>query len=161
MTHEQMTTVLVEQQLLTQDQREAVLQSSATPSDNQCFLEYTAEQCGLHEVDLLDALGKHLRQAAPHVKLAQTAHDPAALAYLSPRDAWDYLILPLAVEPDGHLLCCTTPETLSTALAFLMRTIAVPFRIVFTDVRPLEQFIAEQYHYEGVDVDVDVEIEAA
>lgn len=157
MTHEQMTTVLVEQQLLTDPQRSTVLESPMTPSDNQCFLEHTAELFGLHEVDLLDALTKHLRHAAPVVKLSQTAHDAASLEYLSARDAWDYLILPLAVEPDGHLLCCTTSETLSTALAFLMRTLAVPFRIVITDVRPLEQYIAEQYHYEGVDVDLDIE----
>lgn len=157
MTHEQMTTVLVEQHLLTDEQRASVLESPTTPSDNQCFLEHTAEQFGLHEIDLLDALTKHLRHAAPEVKLSQTAHDAKALEYLAARDAWDYLILPLSIEPDGHLLCCTTPETLSTALAFLMRTLAVPFRVVITDVRPLEQYIAEQYHYEGLDVDVDIE----
>jgi len=157
MTHEQMTTVLVEQELLTEPQRAAVLSSSATPSDNQCFLEHTAELFGLNEVDLLDALTKHLRGSAPEVKLSQTAHDRAALEYLSACDAWDYLILPLAVEPDGHLLCCTTAETLSTALAFLMRTLAVPFRVVIADVRPLEQYIAEQYHYEGVEVDMDTD----
>ncbi|MEM1028676.1 MAG: hypothetical protein AAGJ38_11380 [Planctomycetota bacterium] len=157
MTHEQMTNVLVQQSLLTEEQQALVLDSSATPSDNQCFLEHTAEQFGLHEIDLLDALTKHMRHTAAEVKLTQTAHDPQALEYLAARDAWDYLVLPLAVEPDGHLLCCTTTETLSTALAFLMRTLAVPFRIVLTDVRPLEQYIAEQYHYEGVDVDLDIE----
>ena len=157
MTHEQMTAVLVQQQLLSEAQQQAVLESTTTPSDNQCFLEHTAELFGLHEIDLLEALTQHLRHAAPHVKLTQTAHDAQALEYLAARDAWDYLVLPLAVEPDGHLLCCTTPETLSTALAFLMRTLAVPFRLVLSDVRPLEQYIAEQYHYEGVDVDMDIE----
>lgn len=157
MTHEQMTEVLVNQNILTESQRTALLAPAAAPSDNHCFLEHAAEQFGLHEVDLLDALSKHLRHESPAVRLSQTVHDTAVLDYLSARDAWDYVILPLAIEPDGHLLCCTTEETLSTALAFLMRTLAVPFRIVFADVRPLEQFIAEQYHYEGVDIDNEIE----
>lgn len=152
MTHEQITAVLVEQKVLTPEQQTAVLDSPDSASDNQCFLTHTAEQLGLLEIDLLEAITRH-HKSAPEVRLSQTAHDPAALDYLAARDAWDYLILPLAVEPDGHLLCCTTPETLSTALAFLLHSLAVPFRIVVTDAGPLEQYIAEQYHYEGVDVE--------
>lgn len=157
MTHEQMTTVLVQRNILTEAQRSSLLDPAVAPSDNRCFLEHAAEQFGLHEVDLLDALSKHLRESSAEVRLSQTVTDTAVLDYLSARDAWDYVILPLAIEPDGHLLCCTTEETLSTAVAFLMRTLAVPFRFVLADVRPLEQYIAEQYHYEGVDIDSEIE----
>lgn len=161
MTHEQMTTILVQQKLIDPAQQAALLTPANAPSDQQCFLEHAAEQFNLHEVDLLDGLAKHLRGTAKHVRLSKTAHDTSVLDYLSARDAWDYLVLPLAIDPDGRLLCCTTEETLSTALAFLMRTLAVPFRLVVTDVWALEQYIAEQYHYEGVDVDAETEIEAA
>ncbi|MEM9418768.1 MAG: hypothetical protein AAGA25_06865 [Planctomycetota bacterium] len=155
MTHEQITSVLVEENLLTQDQRTAVLTAPGVTSDNQCFLEHAAKHLNLDEVELLGGLIEHTRRNATEVKLTQTAHDPAALEYICARDAWDYLILPLAIEPTGHLLCCTTSETLGTALAYLTRTLAIPFSIVITDIRPLELYIAEQYHYEGVDLDTE------
>ena len=153
MTHEQMTSVLVQQNLISQEQRTAVLSDPGVTSDTRCFLEHAAKE--LDESELLGGLIEHTRKTATAVKLTQTAHDPAALEYICARDAWDFLILPLAVEPDGHLLCCTTSETLGTALAYLTRTLAIPFRVVITDIRPLEQYIAEQYHYEGVDLDTE------
>jgi len=155
MTHQQITSILVQQQKLTDAQRDTLLEHLGAGSDNTPLLATAAEHFGLNEIDLLDALADHLRRSADRVNLSQTPHDPASLAHLSARDAWDYLVLPLTIEPDGHLLCCTTEETLPTALVFLMRTLAVPFRVVLADIRPIEQYIAEQYHYEGIDLDVD------
>lgn len=151
MTPEQMTAVLVAQHQLTEDQRTALLDQLHATSDKVSLIDLAHEQFGTNELDLLDALAKHLQKNADHVKLSQTPHEPGALTYVPARDAWDYLILPLELEPDGSLLCCTTEETLPTALAYLMRSLNVPFHVVTADVRPLEQYIAEQYHYEGVD----------
>lgn len=151
MTPEQMTSVLVAQHQLTESQRDALLGQLHDASDKISLLDLAHEQFGVNELDLLDALTKHLQSSTDHVKLSQTPHEPAALTYVPARDAWDYLILPLELEPDGSLLCCTTEETLGTALAYLMRSLDVPFHVVISDVRPLEQYIAEQYHYEGVD----------
>ncbi|MEM8739148.1 MAG: hypothetical protein AAGG38_11830 [Planctomycetota bacterium] len=108
---------------------------------------------GVDEAAALHSLSGYWRREAARVQLHRVPHDPAALGYVGARDAWDYLILPLAVEPDGHLLCCTTVETLPTAIARLLNTLSVPFRLVVADIRPLEQYIAEQYRYEGVEVE--------
>ncbi|MEL7088603.1 MAG: hypothetical protein AAGL98_09230 [Planctomycetota bacterium] len=151
MTPEQMTAVLVAQHQITEKQRATLLGQLHADSDKISFLELAHRQFGVDQLDLLNTLARHLQKSADHVKLSQTPHEPGALRYVPARDAWDYLILPLELEPDGTLLCCTTDETLPTALAYLMRSLRVPFHVVTADVRPLEQYIAEQYRYEGVD----------
>lgn len=151
MSPEQMTAVLVAQQQLTEPQRQTLLDRIQATSDNVDLLALAHEQFGVNELNLLTVLAKHLQKSCEHVQLCETAHEAEALTHVAARDAWDYLILPLQIQDDGTLVCCTTEETLATALAYLMRTLSVPFDVVIADVGPLEQYIAEQYHYEGID----------
>lgn len=151
MTPEQMTAVLVQENRLTEDQRDTLLRELSATSDKASLLELAQQQFGLGELDLLDVLADHLQNSIQTVRLPQTAHEPGVLKFVPARDAWDYLILPLEMQADGRLLCCTTEETLPTALAYLIRSLDIPFHLVIADVRPLEMYIAEQYHYEGVD----------
>lgn len=153
MTHDTIGTMLVDEGLLTQDEHRWVQDQLKASSPEASYLTLAAKLTEHDESTLLDQLVELLVDEAEHVRLSQAPHDPNALSYLTAQDAWDYVILPLAIEPDGHLLCATTEENLSAALAFLLNTLAIPFRVVLAEVRPLEQYIAEQYHYEGVDVD--------
>ncbi|MEO1236184.1 MAG: hypothetical protein AAFX76_05280 [Planctomycetota bacterium] len=155
MTHDHLTAVLLRDHLLTATQREALLGPAAPGGEAECacLLDRAEGELGLDRANLFHALCVHWHRAAPRVRLHQTTMDPEALAYVEARDAWDTLVLPLAVEPDGHLLCCTTDETLPGAMELLFRTLAIPFRLVITDIGPLELFIAERYDYEGLDVE--------
>ncbi|MEM9884193.1 MAG: hypothetical protein AAF800_14870 [Planctomycetota bacterium] len=118
-----------------------------------CLLEVAEAAAGVPAAELLAELTRYFRGHAMRLNLSRVTHDPAVLGHVRPADAWDYLVLPLALGPEGHLVCATTEETLDTALAFMLRSLAVPFDVVIADVRPLEQFIAERYHYEGVEID--------
>ena len=106
---------------------------------------------------LLTLLCEHLLCTVDRVRLSQMPHDPAALNYLTARDAWDYLLLPLQMQSDGTLLICTTEETLGASLTFLLKTLEVPFELVLSDIQAVEQYVAEQYRYEGLDLDAGVE----
>ena len=150
MTYEQATAVLVQRQLLSRDDRRSLLSELAELGGD--LLSAVAQRSG-DAARVQRALAEAVLQDAPRVRLFSAVHDPAALGYLSARDAWDHLVLPLQVEPDGTVVCCTTRETLPTTLAFLYARLDAPFRIVLADLGPLELYIAEQYGYEGVEID--------
>ncbi|MEM6749658.1 MAG: hypothetical protein AAF612_04220 [Planctomycetota bacterium] len=94
----------------------------------------------------------HLWGDAEEVNLAYEPLEPAVRSVISAREAWDALVMPLRIE-HGELVCATTQETYHTALNLLSRAYDGPTRLVIAGVRILEQFIAEQYGYEGVDID--------
>ena len=150
MTHESAASVLVQHRLLRPEARGSLLGTLSTGLG-----DLTAAMAEL-SVDVDEAL-RVLAQAtlrdAERVRLFKVTHDPHALLHLTAGEAWDHLVLPLETETDGTLVCCTTRETLPSTLGFLYRRLKVPFRIVLADIAPLEQYIAEQYHYEGVEVD--------
>ncbi len=151
MTPEQATAVLVQRQLLTETARRQLLDAAA-PGD---LIAHCVEASPADADQILHALASAAAGQAPRIRLAQVNHQPAALEYLSAREAWEYLILPLEIEADGTLLCCTTRETLPTSLGHLYRKIAGAFRIVLADIGPLEMYIAEQYRYEGIDIEAE------
>lgn len=82
--------------------------------------------------------------------LTTLPHVPAALHQVAPHDAWDYLILPVSIDPDGTLMCVVCRDTLALALRFLLDHTGKPFRLQSAEAGPLEQYIAERYAYEGV-----------
>ncbi|MEM7681419.1 MAG: hypothetical protein AAF288_05640 [Planctomycetota bacterium] len=94
----------------------------------------------------------HLWGDADEVNLAYEALEPAVRSIFLPREAWDALVMPLRIEA-GELVCATTQETYHAALKLTETAYDGPVRLVITGVRLLEQFIAEQYGYEGVDID--------
>ena len=153
MTTTQLTSILVQQQQLTTQQRDELLHDAEGFSHLDALLAAAAERFHLESANLIDALSAQIAAAAPRIRLSQAPHDPEVLAYVPACDAWDYLILPLAFDEAGQLICCTTEETLQTSLAYLLGNLEVPFTLVLSDVSPLEMYIAEQYHYEGLDVD--------
>ena len=89
--------------------------------------------------------------AHAHVNLLTETKDPACLDLISPTDAWNHMLLPLRME-QGRLICATTRETAAGAAALLGRNLSTPFDFVIAEAHLLEQFIAEQYEYEGVEI---------
>ncbi len=150
MTLSEILPALAQDQLLSPEQRKRLQDDPPATAADLCS---RLEDQGVSRDDIVGCLARQTRRTAERVRLSRVGHQPEALAYLTAGDAWDYLVLPLQIEPDGRLLCCTTGETLATSLDFLLRTLDLPFRLVLSDVGPLEMYIAEQYHYEGLDVD--------
>ncbi len=96
------------------------------------------------------SLAEQVLADAPYVNLCRERLDDRCLTTVSAQEAWENLVLPLRVERGTHVFA-TTVETLTNAIELIQERIASPFRVVLTEVRPLEQFIAERYGYEGVE----------
>ena len=145
--------ILIERGLLDATQVNQVLAQQQTNS--RPFGKLSAELFGLDEHDIYHALADQiLSHSIQEVNLVNETIDHDCLAILSAHDAWDYLVLPLRME-NHELICATTVETLPQAIGLMQRAVDMPFKFVVTEIRPLEQFIAEQYDYEGVDIDDD------
>ena len=157
MTPEQATAALVERRLLTDADRQLLLEEPSVAGGINDLPRRISAASGLDCEEIVQALAQAIVGSAPRVRLFQTPHDPAALEHVPARDAWDHLILPLAFAADGSLLCCTTRETLPASLGYLYRHLAVAFNVVLAEMTPLEMFIAERYRYEGVEVEVEAE----
>ncbi|MGB0767354.1 MAG: hypothetical protein ACPGYV_06555 [Phycisphaeraceae bacterium] len=141
--------ILVEQGVLTAKQ---VARALAAQAEREAPLGRIAEQ--LFDVDrgsVIHALAEQVAMRAADASLATEAFDEACLQMLTARQAWDSLILPIRWV-DGELLCATTVETLPTAIELLQQTLDCPFHFVIAEMRPLEEFIASLYAYEGVEV---------
>lgn len=111
-----------------------------------------AQAFGIEETQVWEACAAQLVCDCPYVHLQDETLDSDCLSFVKPADAWDCLVLPLRKEA-GELICATTQETLASAIALLQQTYQGPFRFVLAPLRPMEQFIAERYGYEGIDLE--------
>jgi len=113
-------------------------------------LEHLAQLLHRDTEELINALEAAIAPTLEPAILGTLPHTPAALNQVAPHDAWDYLILPVSIDPDGTLLCLVCRDTLALALSFLLNHTGQPFRLQSAEASPLEQYIAERYAYEGV-----------
>lgn len=141
--------ILVEQGVLTKEQ---VAQALAAQQERETPLGRVAEVLfGIERTEVIEALAEQVAMRAPEARLCNETFDPQCLKMLSPKQAWDSLALPIRWE-DGELLCATTIETLPAAIELLQAKLDCPFHFVIAEMRPLEEFIASLYAYEGVEV---------
>ncbi|MEM9345218.1 MAG: hypothetical protein AAGB26_01245 [Planctomycetota bacterium] len=141
--------ILIEQGVLTQMQVDRALQVQA---EREAPLGRIAEKLfDIERNTVIEALAEQVVMRAPEAKLASETFDPQCLRMLTAQQAWDNLILPIRWE-DGELLCATTVETLPGAIELLQQKLDCPFHFAVAEMRPLEEFIASLYAYEGVEV---------
>lgn len=141
--------ILIEQGVLTQNQIDRALQVQA---EREAPLGRIAEQ--LFDVKrgvIIEALAEQTVMRAPDASLATETFDAQCLRMISAKEAWDNLVLPIRWE-GGELLCATTVETLPGAIELLQQKLDCPFHFAIAEMRPLEEFIASLYAYEGVEV---------
>ena len=149
MENDRIGQIMIELSILSQEQVDQVL---ATQSEQPAPFGHVAEKMfGIGERAIHLALADQVARRAPLATLCQETFDPKALQLLSAREAWDTLVLPIRWE-DGVLLCATTVETLTSAIDLLQRKYDQPYRFTLAEMRPIEEFIASMYAYEGVDV---------
>lgn len=141
--------ILVEQGVLTPEQ---VGRALAAQAERETPLGRVAEVLfGVDRASVIEALAEQVAMRAPQAQLAQETFDPQCVRMLTAQDAWDRLILPIRWE-DGELLCATTVETLPSAIELLQQKLDCPFHFVIAEMRPLEEFIASLYAFEGVEI---------
>ncbi len=150
MRPETLCSILCEANLASDDDSSARLKQMDASGPT---LQQAAAILQRQEDELLESILAVLAPSLQEASLINLEHQPAALEQVTAHDAWDYLILPIAFDADGTLLCVTTTDTLSITVAFLLNHTSQPFRLQLADVGPLEQYIAERYHYEGVMTD--------
>ena len=141
--------ILVEQGVLTPQQ---VTQALAAQAERETPLGRIAEQLfGIQRSAVIEALAEQVAMRAPEASLASEEYDPQCLRMISAKDAWDRLLLPIRWDR-GELLCATTVETLPAAIELLQQKLDCTYHFVIAEMRPLEEFIASLYSYEGVEV---------
>ena len=141
--------ILVEQGVLTKQQ---VATALAAQDEKETPLGRLAEALfGIQRSSVIEALAEQVAMRAPQAALATEIFDPQCLRMISAKQAWDCLLLPIRWE-DGELLCATTIETLPNAIELLQATLDCPYHFAIAEMRPLEEFIASLYAYEGVEV---------
>ena len=141
--------ILVDRGIMRVEHVSAVLDKQR--SDPRPFGRLAETMFGIAVEEIAAALAVQLRHTTSWVNLAHQPLDPRVLTLLSPSEAWDHLVLPLRRE-DRQLVCATGAETLPEALALLQRRVSEPIRLVFAEMHQLEQFIAERYDYEGLEL---------
>lgn len=141
--------ILIGQGVLDAGQVEQVLLRQA--EREQPFGRIAQDLFGISEGCVLSALAEQVAMRSPEASLATEHFDPQVLRLISAQDAWDRLVLPIRWE-DGELLVATTEETLPAAIELLSARLDVPFHFAIAEMRPLEEFIANLYAYEGVEV---------
>ena len=150
MHSESIGTFLIERGTLTGKQVAQVL--ARQREEHRPFGQVAEDMFGVSVSDLAEALAEQLVSKCPWINLIEEQLDEQCLNMIEARDAWESLVLPMRYEGD-ELLCATTMETLPNAIELIQRAVAEPFRLAIVDIRLLEQFIAERYHFEGIEVD--------
>lgn len=141
--------ILVEQGVLSEKQVTAAL---AMQDDTETPLGRVVESLfGIERANIIEALAEQVAMRAPEAKLANQEFDPQCLEMISAKEAWDCLALPIRWE-DGELLCATTVETLPAAIELLQAKLDCPYHFAIAEMRPIEEFIASLYEYEGVEL---------
>lgn len=141
--------ILIEQGVLTPNQ---VTRALAAQTESEAPLGRIAEQLfDIERTVVIEALAEQVVMRAPDASLATEQFDEQCLRMISAKEAWDSLILPIRWE-DGELLCATTVETLPGAIELLQQKLDCTFHFAIAEMRPLEEFIASLYAYEGVEV---------
>lgn len=92
------------------------------------------------------------RALGQEVRLTDQVFDEACLDFVEASDAWNNLVLPVRME-QGKLVCATTWETMESAADLLAMTCELPVKLLLCEARPIEQYIAELYDYEGLFLD--------
>jgi len=82
------------------------------------------------------------------VQLADAAPDPAALACLTRRQAWQFGALPLRWD-QGDLIAATTPDLLVRAHRFIARVVSGPVVFVMAERDDLHAALARAYPLPG------------
>lgn len=139
--------LLVERGVLTEDQRNEIL--SIQRQRARPFGELAERLFGVGPTLIEEAWACQYARDAQLVDPIDLAPDPQALALVSPRQAWQFKVLPIAID-DGELVAVSCQAHLVRALRFVGWRIARPCYFKIALAEPLGQALMRHYPMPGM-----------
>lgn len=143
--------LLIEHGVLNEHQVARILEEQRTT--HRPFGEIAERLFNIDERAVEDAWAHQYAMLARQVDPTMVKVDPAALALLSPRQAWQFRVLPIGYDGD-ELTICTAREHLARALRFSMRHLATPCYFVLATSEALGHALVRYYPVGGMSPDL-------
>lgn len=134
--------LLVAQGVMTEREVERVLQRQK--QDGRPFGALAEEICGVDPSLIEAAWIDQYRQIQSSSRTTLSSVDPDAAALVSARQAWQFRILPMAID-DGALVAATTTQHMARAARFASAVLGRT--VIFTIVDSEELALALERHY--------------
>jgi hypothetical protein len=112
------------------------------------FGAVAAELFGVQEAELWRAWAQQMIECCPRVYPAEIRVNKTALAFLTPREAWAYRLLPIDISDDDVTLV-TAAERLPNAMAFAQIKSAAPVIFCVAERDELETALRNAYHLDA------------
>lgn len=136
--------LLVKHGLITADQRDQILRAQLARGGP--FGALAEQMFGVSPEAVERAWAEQYSTLVPHIDPRSYNVNPRALELITRRQAWQFCLLPIDFQADGHaLLACTTQEHLPRALKFAGWRLA--FTVEFAICEPLQLGEALEHHY--------------
>jgi len=108
------------------------------------FGAVAAELFGVQEAELWRAWAQQMIDCCPKLSPSELVSNPKSLAFVTPREAWAYRLLPLDWN-ENEILLVTTAERLPNAMAYAQIKAPVPAVFAVADRLDLEAAIRRNY----------------
>lgn len=146
-SHNRIGRLLVEQQVITEDQCRAILDEQGRT--HRPFGEIAEELFEINARAVENAWAEQYARLARWVDPTIEHIDPAVLALVSRRQAWQFGVLPIGYDR-GELLICTTRDRLIRALNFTTRHIAERSYLALATPDAMGQALMRCYPMDGM-----------
>ncbi|HYE02310.1 MAG TPA: hypothetical protein VD963_03640 [Phycisphaerales bacterium] len=139
--------LLVQMGALTEQQRVFILQEQEVTG--RPFGELAEQMFGLPQKSIEDAWAQQYAATTRWVDPALELVDPAALALVSRRQAWQFRVLPMRYD-GGELMVCTTRNHLVRALNFCTRHVPATCYFVLAEPEALGESLMRHFPIDGM-----------
>ena len=139
--------ILVDQEVLTSGQVEAIL--SAQQARARPFGVLAEELFGISGVAIERAWVRQYVEIAQHVDATTVPCDPRVVDMVSPRQCWQFGVLPVREEGE-ELVMVTTPGHLQRALRFALSVLERPCYFVLTEQKALAHALEKHHPIPGL-----------
>ncbi len=140
--------LLVAQGVMTEREVERVL--ARQQQDGRPFGALAEEICGVEAAFIEAAWIDQYRQIQASSQRALAGVEPAALALVDARQAWQFRLLPLAID-DGALVAATTTQHMARAARFASAVLGRTVIFTIVDSEALAVALARHYPMPGMD----------
>jgi hypothetical protein len=140
--------LMVRRGLLSPEQVNDILERQRTGGG--AFGDIAERLFGLDPADVESVWAEQYASITPRVDPREAAVDAGALESLSPRQAWQFRVLPLSHD-GAELALCTTVDGLPRALRFAYRCLRQPCYFLIADPEALGEALATHYPMAGME----------
>lgn len=141
--------LLIRRGRMTPEQVERVLERQRTRGG--AFGQIAERMFDIHPSQVEAAWAQQHADITQALDLSTDDADPRALSIIDARQAWQFRVLPLRVEPNGEAVLCTTRSNLPRALRFTYSALDVPACFVLASEDALQAALERRYPFPGMD----------